>query len=97
MQSAKEKISDMASTAKEKLNIGKAKVQGHAEKTMARTTKEKKMANEREKSKEAQAKAELHQSKTDHAADAKAHGHHLPGHSTYPTRTTGAAYPPGQL
>ncbi|ESQ52142.1 hypothetical protein EUTSA_v10017485mg [Eutrema salsugineum] len=86
MHSAKEKISDMASTAKEKLNISEAKAQGHAEKTMARTSKEKKMAHEREKSKEAQAKANLHQSKADHAADAQLHGHHLPGHSTYPTR-----------
>lgn len=97
MQSAKEKIRDMASTAKEKLNICGAKVQGHAEKMMARTSKEKKMAKEREKSKEAQAKAELHQSKAEHAADAQVHGHHLPGHSTYPTRVTGTAYPPGQI
>ncbi|CAH8358000.1 unnamed protein product [Eruca vesicaria subsp. sativa] len=100
MHSAKEKISDMASTAKEKLNIGGAKAQGHAEKTMARTSEEKKMAHEREKSKEAQAKAELHQSKAEHAADTQVHGHHLPGHghTTYPSRTTGAAhYPPGQI
>ncbi|CAH2059291.1 unnamed protein product [Thlaspi arvense] len=97
MHSAKEKISDMASTAKEKINIGGAKAQGHAEKTMARTSQEKKMAHEREKTKEAQAKADLHQSKAEHAADAQVHAHHLPGHSTYPTRSTGATYPPGQI
>ncbi|KAL1200470.1 Late embryogenesis abundant protein 18 [Cardamine amara subsp. amara] len=97
MQSAKEKLSDMASTAKEKLHIGGAKAQGHAEKTMARTKKEKKLAHEREKSKEAQAKADLHESKAEHAADAQVLGHHLPGHSTYPTRATGATYPPAQI
>ncbi|CAH8300065.1 unnamed protein product [Eruca vesicaria subsp. sativa] len=93
MHSVKEKISDMASTAKEKLSICGAKAQGHAEKKMARTSHEKKIAKEREKSKVAQAKAELHQSKADHAADTQVHGHHLPGHSTYPTR----AYPPGKI
>ncbi|CAN8287476.1 unnamed protein product [Cochlearia groenlandica] len=98
MHTVKEKISDKASTAKEKITICGAKAQGHAETTTARTSKEKKMAHEREKSNVAQAKANLHQSKAEHAADAQVHGHHLPGHHVPGRHVPGhSTYPPGQF
>ncbi|KAH7514394.1 hypothetical protein FEM48_Zijuj11G0085100 [Ziziphus jujuba var. spinosa] len=69
MQSAKEKLSNMASAAKEHLNINKAKVEEKVEKAGARTEEEKKIVEERKKAKEAEAKMELHEAKAKHAAE----------------------------
>ncbi|KAF5477752.1 hypothetical protein F2P56_004368 [Juglans regia] len=69
MHSAKEKLSNVASAAKEHVNICTAKVEEKAEKAAARTEKEKKIAVERRKAKEAEAKMELHQAKARHAAE----------------------------
>ncbi|KAL6279691.1 hypothetical protein ACE6H2_016572 [Prunus campanulata] len=66
MQYAKEKLSNMASTAKEHVNIYKAKEE-KLEAVAARTKEEKKMAKERRKVKEARAKMELHKAKARHA------------------------------
>ncbi|XP_050235056.1 late embryogenesis abundant protein 18 [Mercurialis annua] len=77
MLSAKEKLSNMASAAKEHLTICQAKVEEKVEKATARTHEQKKIAKERRKAKEAQAKMELHQAKAKHAADKLRH-HHLP-------------------
>ncbi|PQQ11978.1 uncharacterized protein Pyn_05043 [Prunus yedoensis var. nudiflora] len=63
MQYAKEKLSNMASSAKEHVNIYKAKVEEKLEAVAARTKEEKKMAKERRKVKEARAKMELHKAK----------------------------------
>ncbi|XP_065877696.1 late embryogenesis abundant protein 18-like [Euphorbia lathyris] len=87
MQAAKEKISNMASAAKEHITICKAKAQEKVEKGSARTKEEKKIAKERRKAKEAQARMELHQAKAKHAAH-KLSGqtlHHLPPQQPYAT------------
>ncbi|XP_021295536.1 late embryogenesis abundant protein 6-like [Herrania umbratica] len=63
MQSVKEKISNMAGSAKEHMNIGKT------EEAAARTEGEKRLANERKKAKEARAEMELHQDKVRHAEE----------------------------
>ena len=77
-----------------------------AEKATARTKEEKDMAHEKMKAKEAEAKMNLHEAKSEHAAD-KLHGaHHLPGqphaHHNQPLGTGVAApthplagHPPG--
>eukprot|EP00258_Populus_trichocarpa_P014327 XP_006368417.2 late embryogenesis abundant protein 18 [Populus trichocarpa] len=81
MQAAKEKISNLASVAKERMTICKAKVEEQAELTTARTAEEKELARERRKVKGAQAKMELHQAKAKHAAEklsSKHHHHHQP-------------------
>ncbi|GLT91203.1 hypothetical protein SLE2022_091030 [Rubroshorea leprosula] len=86
MQSAKEKISNMASAAREHVNICKANIEEKAEKATARTEEEKQMAHERRKAKEAQAKMELHEAKARHAKDklrAKV-SRHFPGHDHGP-------------
>ncbi|KAL4324447.1 hypothetical protein GQ457_11G021060 [Hibiscus cannabinus] len=66
MQTAKEKISNMTSSAKEHVNIGKAKVEEKLEKAAATTEEEKRLAHERKEAKEARAKMELHQDKVKH-------------------------------
>ncbi|XP_054809939.1 late embryogenesis abundant protein 6-like isoform X3 [Prosopis cineraria] len=69
MQSTKEKLSNMASAAKEHIDIYKAKIDEKAEKSVARTEEEKIIAHERAKAKESQAKMELHEAKARHAAE----------------------------
>ncbi|KAF7809991.1 seed maturation protein [Senna tora] len=69
MQSSKEKLSNMASAAKQHVDIYKAKIDEKAEKATARTGEEKVIAHERAKAKEAKAKMELHEAKARHAAE----------------------------
>ncbi|XP_010270023.1 PREDICTED: uncharacterized protein LOC104606491 [Nelumbo nucifera] len=79
MQAAKEKLSNMASAAKERACIYKAKAEEKVEKAAARTKEEKEIARERRKAKEAQAKMELHQEKAKHKEErlnAEPHTHH---------------------
>ncbi|KAG2270211.1 hypothetical protein Bca4012_072364 [Brassica carinata] len=86
MQSAKQKLSDMASTAKERMV---------AEQAMARTKEEKEIAHQRRKAKEAEANMDGH---VTHGAPVPApapvigHGyrHNPPGVTSVPP----AAYPP---
>ncbi|XP_028754284.1 late embryogenesis abundant protein 6-like [Neltuma alba] len=82
MQSTKEKLSNMASAAKEHIDIYKAKIDEKAEKATARTEEEKVIAHERAKAKEAQAKMELHEAKGRHASEklSAKQPHHLVGH-----------------
>ncbi|EEF42438.1 conserved hypothetical protein [Ricinus communis] len=87
MKSAKEKISNMASAAKEHITICRAKVDEKVEKAAARTPEQKQIAKERRKAREAQAKMELHQAKAKHAAQKSRH-HHPP--------TVGTQYGPTQ-
>ncbi|XXG75743.1 hypothetical protein AAC387_Pa08g0251 [Persea americana] len=67
MQAPKEKVSDMASAAKERIVHHKAKVEEKVEKAASRTG-EKEIAEERRKAKEEEAKMELHESKAHHKA-----------------------------
>ncbi|KAL9669507.1 hypothetical protein QQ045_007054 [Rhodiola kirilowii] len=80
MQAVKEKVSNMASKAKEKMTMCRARMEERTEVTAARTKEEKVMAHERRKAKEAQAKMELHQEKARHAANKQnsklPHHHH---------------------
>ncbi|TKY55563.1 seed maturation protein [Spatholobus suberectus] len=69
MQSSKEKLRNMASAAKEHVDIYKAKIDEKAEKATARTEEGKVIAHERAKAKEAEAKMELHEAKARHAAE----------------------------
>ncbi|XVF13607.1 hypothetical protein REPUB_Repub08aG0222000 [Reevesia pubescens] len=69
MYKVKEKISNMASSVKEHMNIGKAQVEEKLEKATARTEEDKKLAHERKKAKEARAKMELHQDKVRHVEE----------------------------
>ncbi|XP_061361455.1 late embryogenesis abundant protein 6-like [Gastrolobium bilobum] len=69
MQSSKEKLKNVASAAKEQVDIYKAKIDEKAEKATARTKEEKVIAEERAKAKEAKAKMELHEAKARHAAE----------------------------
>ncbi|OMO77256.1 Late Embryogenesis Abundant protein [Corchorus capsularis] len=69
MQTVKEKISNMASSAKEHMKICTAKAEEKMEKSTARTEEEKRIAHERRKAKEAQAEMELHQDKVRHAQE----------------------------
>ncbi|KAG4134777.1 hypothetical protein ERO13_D08G178000v2 [Gossypium hirsutum] len=66
MHTMKEKISNMASSAKEHVNIGKAQLEEKLEKASASTEEQKELAHERKKAKEARAKMELHQDKVKH-------------------------------
>ncbi|KAJ7011213.1 hypothetical protein D5086_001297 [Populus alba] len=98
MQAAKEKISNLASVAKERMTICKAKVEEQAELTTARTAGDKELARERRKVKGAQAKMELHQAKAKHAAEklsSKHHHHQLPVAGTQPVVGTHANQPVG--
>ncbi|RZC72753.1 hypothetical protein C5167_048232, partial [Papaver somniferum] len=89
MQTAKEKLSNVASAAKEHAKIYKAKVDEKAEKAAATTPEEKEIAHQRRKAKEAEAKMEFHAAKAEHKAetlDAKYNNHHNPitgHHDTY--------------
>ncbi|CAJ1943117.1 unnamed protein product [Sphenostylis stenocarpa] len=69
MQSSKEKLKNMASAAKEQVDVYKAKIDEKAEKATARTEEEKAIAHERAKANEAKAKMELHEAKARHAAE----------------------------
>ncbi|KAF8027222.1 hypothetical protein BT93_E0206 [Corymbia citriodora subsp. variegata] len=81
MQSAGEKLKNVASSAKEHINVAKAKLEEKVEKAAARTPEEKEIAHQRRKAKEAEAKMELHQAKAAHAAEKFAAKHStLPGH-----------------
>ncbi|OWM88289.1 late embryogenesis abundant protein 18 [Punica granatum] len=105
MQSGKQKIKDMASAAKEHVDIYEAKLEEKAEKAAARTPEEKEMAHERRKMKEAQAKMDLHQAKARHAAEklvgkqAHVYGHvhepPAPGTAHYGTTQPAAHQPVG--
>ncbi|KFK44995.1 hypothetical protein AALP_AA1G330500 [Arabis alpina] len=83
MQSAKQKISDMASVAKEKMVICRAKADEKAEKAMARTKEEKEIAHQRRKAKEAEANMDMHMAKAAHAEEkllAKQSHYHVTDH-----------------
>ncbi|XP_042488748.1 late embryogenesis abundant protein 18-like [Macadamia integrifolia] len=103
MRAVKEKVSNMASAAKEHINICGAKPEEKAERAAG---VDEGIAEERRKVKEAQAKMELHEAKAEHRADrldAKQHSHlygqhhdHLPhGQHQYPISTPGGQYPMG--
>lgn len=98
----KEKVSNAASAGQEHVDISKAHVQEKAEKVTARTKEEKAIAHEKRKAKEAEAKMNLHQAKSEHAAE-KLHGsHRLPlsgqAHHNQPLGTGVAAptHPPSR-
>ncbi|KAK9120714.1 hypothetical protein Syun_018331 [Stephania yunnanensis] len=69
MQTVKEKLSNMASAAKEHTKICGAKVDEKVEKSTARTEDEKKIAHEKRKAKEHGAKTDLHAAKAAHKAE----------------------------
>ncbi|KAK7346836.1 hypothetical protein VNO80_21359 [Phaseolus coccineus] len=69
MQSSKEKLKNMASAAKEQVDVYKAKIDEKAEKATARTEEERVIAHERARANEAKAKMELHEAKGRHAAE----------------------------
>ncbi|PHT45587.1 hypothetical protein CQW23_14745 [Capsicum baccatum] len=69
MQPIREKVSNAAAAGKEHVDIFKAKAEEKAEKAVARTSEEKRIAEEVRKAKEAQAKMELHEAKARHAAE----------------------------
>ncbi|KAF3586816.1 hypothetical protein F2Q69_00027909 [Brassica cretica] len=78
MQSAKQKLSVMASTAKERMV---------AEQAMARTKEEKEIAHQRRKAKEAEANMDMHMAKVAHAEEKlmakQSHYHLSQGHVTH--------------
>ncbi|KAH0862802.1 hypothetical protein Bca4012_092763 [Brassica carinata] len=102
MQSAKQKLSDLASTAKKKMVICRAKAEEKAEKARAQTKEEKKVAHERRKAREAEAKLDMHVAKEAHAEeklmDKQSHYHvsqsHVPHHTpvTTPQPVVGHGY-----
>ncbi|XWS49242.1 hypothetical protein CRYUN_Cryun13aG0147200 [Craigia yunnanensis] len=65
----KKKISNIASSVKELINIVKADVEEKKQRLGQITEEEKKLAHERKKAKEAPAKMELHQGKVRHAEE----------------------------
>ncbi|QCD81446.1 Late embryogenesis abundant protein [Vigna unguiculata] len=69
MQSTKEKVKNMASAAKEQVDVYKAKIDEKAEMATARTEEERVIAHEHAKANEAKAKMELHEAKARHAAE----------------------------
>ncbi|KAM1034103.1 hypothetical protein ACFX13_038281 [Malus domestica] len=69
MQSAKEKLSNMASAAKEHVDIYKAKAQEKVVKATAKTDEEREIASQIRRAKEAKAKMEFHEAKTKHSAE----------------------------
>ncbi|XP_021904517.1 late embryogenesis abundant protein 18-like [Carica papaya] len=96
MQSAKEKISNMASSTKEHIKICMAKTEEKLEKATATTEEQKHIARERRKAKEAQAKMELHQAKAEHAAQKlRAKQGSLAGHKHYAPTPVAASHPAG--
>ncbi|PQM39064.1 late embryogenesis abundant protein 6 [Prunus yedoensis var. nudiflora] len=69
MQSAKEKLSNMACAAKENVNIYKAKAEEKMEKATAKTEEQREIASDVRKAKEAKAEMELQEAKAEHAAE----------------------------
>ncbi|CAL5441501.1 unnamed protein product [Camellia sinensis] len=101
MHPAKEKVSNVVSEAKGKLDETKAKAEEKVEKATARTTEEERMAEEKRRAKEGEAKMGLHEAKAEHAADKLQSGHHHPvgtaapmAGATAPTHPLGGN-PPG--
>ncbi|KAF1002216.1 late embryogenesis abundant protein 18-like [Apium graveolens] len=78
MHYVKEKVSNAASAGQEHVDITKAHLQEKAEKTTTRTKEEKQIAREKRKAKEAEVKMNLHEAKSEHAADKLHWSHHLP-------------------
>ncbi|XP_028083534.1 late embryogenesis abundant protein 18-like [Camellia sinensis] len=96
MHSAKEKVSNVVSEAKGKLDETKAKAEEKVEKATARTTEEERMAEEKRRAKEGEAKMGLHEAKAEHAADKLQSGHHHPVGTAAPMAgATAPTYPPG--
>ncbi|KAI7989872.1 Late embryogenesis abundant protein 6 [Camellia lanceoleosa] len=96
MQSAKEKVSNVASEAKGKLDETKAKAEEKVGKATARTTEEERMAEEKRRAKEGEAKMGLHEAKAEHAADKLQGGHHHPVGTAAPMAgATAPTYPLG--
>ncbi|ESW27766.1 hypothetical protein PHAVU_003G230300 [Phaseolus vulgaris] len=106
MQSSKEKLKNMASAAKEQVDVYKAKIDEKAEKATARTEEERVIAHERARANEAKAKMELHEAKGRHAAEKLEHPlvgthqthYHAPGAvpmpgATYPSHPLGGNLP----
>ncbi|KAF8116385.1 hypothetical protein N665_0019s0063 [Sinapis alba] len=95
MQAAKQKISDIASTAKEKMVICQAKADEKAEQAMANTKEEKEIAHQRKKAKKAEAKMDMHMAKEAHAEEklmAKQYHYHLSqGHVPHHSHVPGPA------
>ncbi|KAM1236434.1 hypothetical protein ACFX15_036847 [Malus domestica] len=100
MQSAKEKLSNMASAAKEHVDIYKAKAQERVVKATAKTDEEREIASQIRRAKEAKAKMEFHEAKTKHSAENRlvgdGHGNDHQPHDAGPLpKTTVPAYPLG--
>ncbi|CAL5359623.1 unnamed protein product [Camellia sinensis] len=110
MHSAKEKVSNVVSEAKGKLDETKAKAEEKlprveelppesslsVEKATARTTEEERMAEEKRRAKEGEAKMGLHEAKAEHAADKLQSGHHHPVGTAAPMAgATAPTYPLG--
>ncbi|XP_073131932.1 uncharacterized protein [Henckelia pumila] len=68
MQTVKQKVNNAAASAKERVDVLKAKTEGKAEKSMASNKEDKEMAKENKKAKEAEAKMKLHEDKAGNAA-----------------------------
>ncbi|GMQ04393.1 hypothetical protein CsSME_00049825 [Camellia sinensis var. sinensis] len=96
MHSAKEKVSNVVSEAKGKLDETKAKAEEKVEKATARTTEEERMAEEKRRAMEGEAKMGLHEAKAEHAADKLQSGHHHPVGTAAPMAgATAPTYPLG--
>ncbi|KAF5729694.1 hypothetical protein HS088_TW20G00058 [Tripterygium wilfordii] len=100
MQSAMEKLSNIARVAKAKVTICKAKVEEQAEKATARTIEQRELAHERRKAKEARAQMKLHQAKARHAEKKLSRRAHQYNQPVAPTAAPAAAatvptYPAG--
>ncbi|KAE9597389.1 hypothetical protein Lal_00029844 [Lupinus albus] len=81
MQSAKDKLSNMALAAKEHFDICKANIDEKGEKAMAKTEEEKVIAHEHAKARKAKAKMEMHEAKARHAEEKlKIKQYSLPSH-----------------
>ncbi|XP_059658767.1 late embryogenesis abundant protein 18-like [Cornus florida] len=106
MYSAKEKVSNAASVAKEKVDKYKAKVEEKLKgfysfddalnKSTARTKEEEEIAHQERKAKEAEAEMRMHDAKFEHAAEklqAK-HTHHCLGVGGHSHTSTHAHYQP---
>ncbi|GAB4831782.1 hypothetical protein Ancab_005794 [Ancistrocladus abbreviatus] len=81
MEATKEKINNVASAAKEHIQICKAKVEEKSENLVVGTEEEKVIAHEMAKIKEAEVMAELHAARALHAAEKleakKSYYHHV--------------------
>ncbi|XP_073042739.1 uncharacterized protein [Primulina eburnea] len=81
MQSAKQKVNDAAASAKEHVDVLKAKAEGKVDKTAASTKEDKEVAKEQKKAKEAEANMKKHEDKAGNAAQhsqGKQQGQHAP-------------------